>query len=452
MQHESRYQSPWIYELRRDRHAHILNKDTSTDCAIIGGGISGLLTAEALLSKTDLDVTLIEAAQLAHGATGHNAGQLTTYVERPLKSILLQYGRDAAYNTLHAVEHAHHVLLDIKEHYQLSTPLYIFEGYTGIKSPEQMQYFIEQQTARIEIGLEPWNIYITQSFLETCNIQPNQYTFFSITDSATLRRLLVTESTSYGAVVAEQKGCTNSARFTEELASALLRLYPDRFHVYEHSPVTEVHFDTAVNTRCNNYTIQSSHCVLCTNGFENFNITSSRDAAINSFFHSSVEGLIGYMGAYTDTPTDTPIAVSYLTNQTDPQDYHYLTRRPFNMHNNTTHNLISVGGPDNTLDEIINYDAFAQVDETTRKSIEKFLKQNYAPAQDDDFKFSFLWHGLMGYTKSRLRMVGADPREPRLIYNIGCNGVGILPAVVSAPRIFDIVMGNTLSPSIFDIT
>jgi glycine/D-amino acid oxidase-like deaminating enzyme len=451
MSHTPTHASPWLYELRRNRSIHTLEENTSTDVLIIGGGISGILTAEALLSRTDFNVVIVEATQIAHGATGHNAGQLTTYFERPLRSIIDEYGHDASYNTLHAIEHAHHALLAIKEYYKLSVPLYFFEGYTGISSVEQLKYFVEQQQARIDIGLSPWTIYITQQYLDLGRLELGEYPYFSLTDTDTIQRLLITESDQYGAIIAEQKGCANSARFTEELASALLENYSNRFRIYEHSPVKSVHFDKVITTTILNHSIQSLHCILCTNGFENFNITSSKQSVLNSYFHSSIEGLVGYMGAYTDTPADTPTAISYLTNNTDPQDYYYLTRRPFAMHNNTTHNLISVGGPDNSLDEVFTYDAFTEVDETTHTRIEKFLQKNYAPARDSDFTFSFLWNGLMGYTQSRLRLVGPDPREQRLIYNIGCNGVGILPAVISAPRIADMLNGNHVEPSIFDV-
>ena len=41
-------------------------------------------------------MTLLERDQVARGATGHNAGQLTTYFERPLSDIADEFGSKLA--------------------------------------------------------------------------------------------------------------------------------------------------------------------------------------------------------------------------------------------------------------------------------------------------------------------------------------------------------------------
>jgi glycine/D-amino acid oxidase-like deaminating enzyme len=44
-----------------------------------------------LLMHTDLQVTIIESQRLAHGATGHNAGQAAAYFEKPFDEIVQEY-------------------------------------------------------------------------------------------------------------------------------------------------------------------------------------------------------------------------------------------------------------------------------------------------------------------------------------------------------------------------
>jgi hypothetical protein len=56
----------------------------------------------------------------------------------------------------------------------------------------------------------------------------------------------------------------------------------------------------------------------------------------------------------------------------------------------------------------------------------------------------------MGYTPNGIRCVGAEPCNPVLLYNLGCNGVGILPSVYGSYRIAEIIQGKELAPSIFD--
>ena len=50
----------------------------------------------------------------------------------------------------------------------------------------------------------------------------------------------------------------------------------------------------------------------------------------------------------------------------------------------------------------------------------------------------------------KVRVVGAHPRHPSLLYNLGCNGVGFLPSIVGGERIAGILAGERLGPSIFD--
>jgi glycine/D-amino acid oxidase-like deaminating enzyme len=56
----------------------------------------------------------------------------------------------------------------------------------------------------------------------------------------------------------------------------------------------------------------------------------------------------------------------------------------------------------------------------------------------------------MGYTTSGVRLVGPEPLESRLLYNLGCNGVGILPSIMGARKIAKHVNGEKVEETIFD--
>ena len=56
----------------------------------------------------------------------------------------------------------------------------------------------------------------------------------------------------------------------------------------------------------------------------------------------------------------------------------------------------------------------------------------------------------MGYMDGGVRVIGAHPGRPRLLYNLGCNGVGFLPSIMGGERIARILGGERLPPSIFD--
>jgi hypothetical protein len=48
-------------------------------------------------------------------------------------------------------------------------------------------------------------------------------------------------------------------------------------------------------------------------------------------------------------------------------------------------------------------------------------------------------------------MIGSDPAYSQLLYNLGCNGVGILPSLCGAKKISDILLGKPMQPSMFDV-
>ena len=64
--------------------------------------------------------------------------------------------------------------------------------------------------------------------------------------------------------------------------------------------------------------------------------------------------------------------------------------------------------------------------------------------------YEFHWHGLMGYNESQIRVIGPHPRYPRLLYNLGCNGVGFLPSIHGGHSLARLLAGDSPAPSVFD--
>ena len=56
----------------------------------------------------------------------------------------------------------------------------------------------------------------------------------------------------------------------------------------------------------------------------------------------------------------------------------------------------------------------------------------------------------MGYNDGGVRVIGAHPRHRRLLYNLGCNGVGLLPSIHGGHRIARLLAGDEPGPSVFD--
>ena len=72
-----------------------LKGETRCDVCVIGAGFTGLSTA-LHLAEQGLDVTVLEGARVAWGASGRNGGQIVNGFNRDLDGIALRYGKDTA--------------------------------------------------------------------------------------------------------------------------------------------------------------------------------------------------------------------------------------------------------------------------------------------------------------------------------------------------------------------
>jgi glycine/D-amino acid oxidase-like deaminating enzyme len=96
--------SPWIHQLDPERKPLSLDKDIDTDIAIVGAGIAGISTAFFILKYTNKNVVVVDQGKLAHGATGHNAGQVVARFERPISDIENEFGFEMTRQALHDME------------------------------------------------------------------------------------------------------------------------------------------------------------------------------------------------------------------------------------------------------------------------------------------------------------------------------------------------------------
>jgi glycine/D-amino acid oxidase-like deaminating enzyme len=435
-----------------------LSSDLDTDVAIIGAGIAGISTAYFILKHTDKKVAVLEKGKFAHGATGHNAGQIASYFERPFYEIADEFGLDKAAEAQAAVESAWALLDQMYTEAGLTLPLARFMGHAGLSTYDQTIRHLKDNQYRQKAGIrtESFKISSTAPFLSSI---PAEFSgLYEVVSHDEVAELLQTKNGTYHAVLSFQKGCLNSALFCEEIIAFMTETYADRFSLYEHTYIAKIvlHDDKAL-LDAGARLVSARRVVLCTNGFEGFTIINHGGLAINTKFHHAVRGIVGYMSAYIEPMNKPPIAISYfepaITDAGDPyaaDPYFYLTRRQFDSEGAKGVNLISVGGPEASLDDQSEYTADFDYPDEEKARIDGFVKSTYDTDPNKKIDYQFTWHGLMGYTPSGVRVVGAEPKNPILMYNLGCNGVGILPSLYGASRIARIVAGEVLPASIFD--
>ncbi len=422
--------------------------------AVVGAGIAGIATAFFTLKYTDQTVVVLERHKLAHGATGHNAGQVVSYFERGFASLAQEFGLPLAAAGQQAVEDAWTLLDEMYTDVGLDIPFARFVGHTGLSSFSQVLSNLENNRARREAGLRLEDIILSGSALFLQEIPLKYAGLYRVVAQQEILERLESCNPAYIACVSYQKGCVNSALFCQEVVRYLTRAYPGRFALYEHTPVHKIilHESTAL-LDVGEYAIKARRVVLCTNGFEDFTIINQNGLEVDGRFHASLQGRVAYMSGYLEALTKPPTAISYFPDPGASKDenYFYLTRRPYEYEHRPGHNLVLLGGPDELLPERGRYSHESEFPDKHMAVFDAFLRRTYELDPKQKIEYLFTWHGLMGYTKNGVRMVGPEPQNPILLYNLGCNGVGILPSVMGGRVVARHVAGEKMAPSIFDV-
>lgn len=449
--------SPWLHQLKRVRPVSSLESNVQADVVVVGGGIAGVVTAYFILKETDRSVMLLERTRVAHGATGHNAGQLVDGFEKSFIDMVADFGLTLASEGIREVENAWTLFDEIVQNARLATPHSQFLGHSAYMNLEHIHKNFEVEVLREKGGLIPRKIYVAEEKLHDLHLKAEWKHLYEVIPHDNILTMLETSDRSYIVASSRRKGCMNSALFTEELVGYLLATYPSQFAVAEHAEVHAItlHKEHAI-LKVGTYEIQAKSVLLATNGFEKMNIANTAGADINEKFHYMVEGLIGYMAGFLEPIGKAPTAIEFHAAEKKAREvrgedpYFYLTRRPFEMEQNEKHNLICVGGPEEGISDTTLYKKDQEFPVYAHSSITDFLKKTYAWFPKEDIRYAFTWHGLMGYTPNGIRVVGFEPRNPLLMYNLGCNGVGILTSIAGALRIAKLLRGDKLPASIFD--
>ena len=443
--------SPWIAQLAPDAPPRPLDGDAEADVAIIGAGIAGVATAFFTLRSTSASVSLLERDRVARGATGRNAGQLTTYFERPLYDIAAEFGIDQAVDAQRAFDDAHDLLDLMAAEAGSTVRVERFTGHMGMFSLNHLQVHLRNNALRRDGGLRLESCVVSEKADFLGQIPAEFAGLYAIVPQARIRELLDTEDDRYRAVLSDRKGCANSGALVQQVLAYLEQRYPDRFRYIDHTSVERVIVnDDRVAILARGHVLSASHAVLCTNGFVDHVVEDASGERIGLHPDQQVTGVVGYMAAFVEGLPRIPAAMSYIRNATIGGDtpYVYVTRRTYDRAQDIVM-LTCMGGPEHPLDGTV-YDPDRPFPGAMLTSMDEQIRPYAQPARPPGHPYDFQWHGLMGYMDGGIRVIGAHPRHASLLYNLGCNGVGFLPSICGGQRVARILAGEQLPPSIFD--
>lgn len=445
--------SPWLTQLHKDRATKSLDHDTSADVVIVGGGIAGVATLYFLLKETEKSVVLLEGNKIAHGATGHNAGQVVAEFERSLGSLVGEFGLAKAIEGYKMMESAWDLIHSIFSETNIDIPFREFIGYGGYCTLESMLLDLETELIKNKNGIATFPVLIARESGWFARI-PEKYRELCVeVEQSMITNYLEIKDGTFRAALPDKKATLNSALFTERLALWCLEQFPDRAKIFESSHVHGIELaNDHVSIITNSATVTCSEVVLCTNGFENFYLRDKNGLDIDAKFHHMVQGKVGYMTAYLSPNQSEPMANYFYDEDAvrvpdaflaDPA--FYVTRRSFGSNNGES--LLAIGGPEiHLVEREIYFREFEVADHFKAESVQ-FMNDHF---EMSGYNEQFFWHGLMGYTRTGVRIVGREPLDPRLMYNLGCNGVGILPSVMGAEKIAKHVNNEEMKDTIFD--
>jgi glycine/D-amino acid oxidase-like deaminating enzyme len=443
--------SPWLAQLADDGPPRPLEADTRADVAVVGAGIAGVATAFFILRDTPNDVLLIERDRVARGATGRNAGQLTTYFERPLGAIADQFGAERAVEGQRGFDGAHDLLDLMVAETGATVRVERFPGHMGMFNLQHLRVHLANNLIRRENGWRTETCLVSEA-AEFRDEIPGEFDgLYDVVPQARVRELLEIDDDRYCAVLSDLKGCANSGLLSQQALDHLQRRHAGRFTFVDHTDVTSVTVgEDGALLRAGGHTVSARHVALCTNGFVDHTVLDMAGSPIQLAADQQIIGRVAYMAAFVEDERRQPAAMSYIRNTAigGEEAYVYVTRRTYDRPGDVV-TLTCMGGPEYPFHKRV-YDpdaAFpgallAEMDSEVRP----FANGTRLPGETYDFH----WHGLMGYNDVGVRVIGAHPRHPRLLYNLGCNGVGFLPSIFGAHQVSRALAGEALRPSIFD--
>ncbi|GEM_PF-3226740 len=419
--------SPWPEERPRVRPVAALTEDQDADVVIVGGGISGLTTAYALMAATDLRVTILEAGLIGMGASGNNGGQAVEGTETRFADIASLAGRQRALQGFGELATARGELKSILNAIGAPSMLTEVEGRLGIADQAIVEQWSEDLEARREAGMGT----ITSQVAD--DAPPGLLPSVPRVPRAELARQMWSKDQRYLASFGLRVGLINTYDLVETMAAHLLSSYPERMTILERSPVDRIRLSEEEATLgVNGRIVLADSVVLCTNGYA----VPRVEACSPPVIEGHLRGVVGYMVG-TERGSGPEGARAYFS---DEDSYYYIARRRYRGGT-----LTAAGGPEGPVAGA--YDPQIVQHPGAYDRLEAFLSttlEGYVGPSERR------WHGLMGYTSTGVRVAGQDPRLPSLYYNLGCNGIGILSAVAASKRLAGMMTDEDVEPSMFD--
>lgn len=144
--------SYWHRDAKKDAYPS-LTKDLETDILIIGGGITGFMTAWSLMQEGK-NAVLIESDQIGSGVTGYTTAHLNVSVDTEYGAVARGHGQAAAQLMAEAVQLAIELVGQVDKAHQLEAHYTRVPAFIYAETPDQTRELQQELQAAREAGLQ----------------------------------------------------------------------------------------------------------------------------------------------------------------------------------------------------------------------------------------------------------------------------------------------------------
>lgn len=424
--------SPWL-ALRTPFRAAALDADRETDVLVVGAGVAGLATAQAVIRRTALTCVVVEQETVASGASGNNAGHLASGYEAGYAVFARTRGRQVAAQARAAVTEGRAALGKIIVEWNVECDYQVVRSMVAYASAARLEH-----DAAADAELFPSDLRGGRYYLDPRHLDARTSAFpvpVASLDPADYVGTVLANFPAAGVRDGSPTGLIHARAFCHSLAHALVRRHPERIAIYERSPFHGfVPHEGLYRCRVGAHMVCARHLVFATNGYAPSPSPPTLACAVSPALHC----MLGFETA----PAGVPHAFGWYSDEATGGFFYGNVR---NWQGGR--HLLVLGGPDHlalagasTADRV----AFRAASFGRLLAFARAMRIVPADARPD-----YRWCGVLGYSDDGLRLVTRDPEHPRVYHNVACNGVGLLLSCYGGERMAQLI-GGSVDEGIFN--
>lgn len=367
-----------------------LHEDTRADIAIIGGGISGALSAW-YLSSAGYEVVVVDRRHIGMGSTAASTALLQYEIDTPLRRLISLVGEQAAIRSYLLCRQAIDDIGELCDHVGCAHSFRSIPSFQYASFKKDRRSLYEEYQLRKKIGLDV-------EWMEEKDIRGN-YGF-----------------SKAGGILSRDGAWADAYQLTHSLLLNSIRNYGARVH--DHTHVVDIKYGkrgVELLTSDQKKIRVAKLVIAC--GYESQQYLPVRVQQLRATYAVASEPCHQQNFWYKN---------SLIWETADP----YIYMRT------TEDNRILLGGKDIFSSDPVKRDSLLN---EKRKALEKAFSKLFPSVP---FKTDFSWAGTFATTKDGLPYIGSIRQLPHTYFALGFGGNGITFSIIAAKIIRDLIKGK----------